>query len=80
MKVVFENTFLRPCILLAAFCATLAPSHARSASELVECTVILDQKTGAAIIRTGTCAERFTPMSTFKVPLALMGYDAGWLT
>jgi beta-lactamase class D len=52
---------------------------ARSAGKVVECTVILDQQTGAAIVRTGTCDRRFTPMSTFKVPLALMGYDAGVL-
>ena len=31
--------------------------------------------------RTGEqCEQRFTPASTFKIPLSLMGYDSGFLT
>lgn len=45
----------------------------------ISCTLILDAKSGAIIYRDGVCDERFTPASTFKVPLALMGYDAGIL-
>lgn len=43
------------------------------------CTLILDAKSGKAIHREGICAERFSPASTFKVPLAVMGFDAGIL-
>jgi beta-lactamase class D len=71
----FPFTFLLTLVLSALALA----SPARSATRVVECTVILDQQTGQAIVRTGTCDQRFTPMSTFKVPLALMGYDAGLL-
>jgi beta-lactamase class D len=65
--------------LVLALAVFLPGWQARSASKVIECTVILDQETGAPIVRTGICDERFTPMSTFKVPLALMGYDAGVL-
>lgn len=74
-----ENTFLRAVSLALALAAVLPASPANSAPEVIECTVILDQRTGAVIHRNGTCDERFTPMSTFKVPLALMGFDAGIL-
>lgn len=43
------------------------------------CTVIADAQTGAAIVQKGQCDARFTPASTFKIPLAVMGYDSGFL-
>ena len=73
------NTFLRVLAPLLALASLFPASAAISAPKVIECTVILDQETGTAIVRTGTCDKRFTPMSTFKVPLALMGYDAGLL-
>jgi beta-lactamase class D len=74
-----ENTFPRARALLIAMALVGLALPVAAASDVIECTVILDQETGSAIVRTGTCDERFTPMSTFKVPLALMGYDAGIL-
>lgn len=74
-----ENTFPRAFALLLAFLVVLPAGSTMAAAKVIECTVILDQETGTAIVRTGACDERFTPMSTFKVPLALMGYDAGLL-
>jgi beta-lactamase class D len=50
-----------------------------SAAEKVECTVVVDAKNGATIVRKGTCDQGFYPQSTFKLPLAMMGYDAGIL-
>ena len=44
------------------------------------CTLIVDVETGRVIKREGPCDERSSPASTFKVPLSLMGYDAGILT
>lgn len=79
MKASLGNTFLQAVALVVALAAVFPVSPAQSAAKVIECTVILDQETGAAIVRAGTCDERFTPMSTFKVPLALMGYDAGVL-
>lgn len=43
------------------------------------CTVIADAGTGKAIVQKGKCAERYTPASTFKVALAVIGYDSGFL-
>lgn len=45
------------------------------------CTLIADADTGAVLIETGPgCDTPTTPASTFKVPLALMGFDSGLLT
>ncbi|MEX2519531.1 MAG: penicillin-binding transpeptidase domain-containing protein, partial [Paracoccaceae bacterium] len=40
------------------------------------CTLIVDAETGAALIEEGACDARVTPASTFKIPLAVMAYDA----
>lgn len=45
-----------------------------------ECTLIVDAKTGGTIKEQGSCDTRVTPASTFKIPLALMAYDAGILS
>ncbi|ANT52166.1 class D beta-lactamase [Mesorhizobium amorphae] len=45
----------------------------------VECTLIEDAVSGETLYRDGVCDQRFSPASTFKVPLALIGYDAGIL-
>jgi beta-lactamase class D len=42
-------------------------------------TLLIDQATGRILHRSGQCAARFSPCSTFKIPLALLGYDAGIL-
>ncbi len=61
-------------VLLAALatCATFA--HARPI-----CTIVADAATGKPVLQEGECAERVTPASTFKIALALMGYDHGFL-
>jgi len=43
------------------------------------CTLLVDQASGATLSKNGPCDIRNSPASTFKVPLALMGYDAGLL-
>lgn len=43
------------------------------------CTVLADASTGAILKQEGGCDRRVPPASTFKVPIALMGYDAGFL-
>lgn len=44
------------------------------------CTVIADATTGKILRQEGDCTIRVTPASTFKIPLSLMGFDAGFLT
>lgn len=46
----------------------------------VVCTLVADAESGTVLIEEGDCSTRVTPASTFKIPLAVMGYDAGILT
>lgn len=62
---------------LSAMLIVLAVSGTEAATL---CTVIADVSNGQTVLREGNCAERTTPASTFKVPLAVMGFDAGVLT
>lgn len=58
----------------------LAPCLVANASADATCTLIVDASTGAVHLRTGArCDERMTTASTFKVPLALIGFDSGIL-
>lgn len=41
------------------------------------CTLIVDAETGRPVLDQGSCDGRYTPASTFKIPLSVMGYDAG---
>lgn len=44
------------------------------------CTLVADAATGAVLLEQGgDCDTPTTPASTFKVPLAIMGFDAGLL-
>ncbi|MDD7969935.1 class D beta-lactamase [Roseinatronobacter sp. HJB301] len=43
------------------------------------CTLVADAHTRAIVIEEGDCTTRVTPASTFKIPLAVMAYDAGVL-
>lgn len=64
---------------LAAAAALLAAPRATFAAETVEALVVADVATRAILLRQGACDRRFTPASTFKVPLALIGFDSGIL-
>ncbi len=64
----------------ALFSAAVASMAAPAvAAEPVHCTVILDIETGKPIHRQGECDHAIYPQSTFKLPLAMMGYDKGIL-
>ncbi len=66
--------------LIAA--VTLAAPRSRADVALkpvLECTMIVDAGSGAALHRDGACDRQVSPASTFKIPLALMGYDSGIL-
>ncbi|MEJ8310985.1 class D beta-lactamase [Agrobacterium larrymoorei] len=68
---------------MATFVVTLALSGLYTleakAAEKLHCTVILDAESGAVLTRDGFCDKAFAPQSSFKFPLAVMGYDAGIL-
>jgi len=72
---------LAPLLLSTLLLTTIdfQPQAEAATKPPISCTLIIDAKSGAAIRRDGVCDERFSPASTFKVPLALMGYDAGIL-
>ncbi|HLO76848.1 MAG TPA: class D beta-lactamase [Magnetospirillum sp.] len=59
--------------------AALLPISGRADDRNVVCSVIEDVETGAALVRQGPCERRFSPCSTFKFPLAAMGFDTGFL-
>jgi beta-lactamase class D/CubicO group peptidase (beta-lactamase class C family) len=58
--------------------AALVSAPALHAAEI--CTAIADAATGKVLMQRGDCQRQVTPASTFKIPLSLMGYDAGFLT
>lgn len=60
-------------LILGAFFAT-----ASTAATI--CTLLLDAPTGTTLLEQGDCSTRVTPASTFKIPLAVMAFDAGLLT
>ena len=43
------------------------------------CTVVVDASTRETVYEEGDCHTRVTPASTFKIALAVMGFDAGIL-
>lgn len=49
------------------------------AAQTAQCTVIMDVASGRTLHRDGACDKAFAPQSSFKLPLAIMGYDAGIL-
>jgi len=65
---------LRLIFVLFAFLVLSFPARAG-----MICTLVADADTGAVLVEEGDCDRRVTPASTFKVPLAVMGFDAGLL-
>ena len=67
---------MKPVSILFALAllALAAPAQARTL-----CTLIADPETRSVLLSEGDCESRVTPASTFKVPLAVMGFDAGVL-
>lgn len=69
---------LRPLLAVSAvLLAGLLAAPPVSAATL--CTLVADAATGQTMVSRGDCATRFTPASTFKIPLAVMAFDAGLL-
>jgi len=70
--------------VLAVALAVASPAGAAFATDVppafLECTLVADLANAEVLVADGTCDRRFSPMSTFKVPLAVIGYDAGILS
>lgn len=74
--------FLVLAIQLAFQALLAAPAAAESR---IVCTLIEDAKDAEAeaarvLVTDGECDTRYAPASTFKIPISLMGFDAGILT
>lgn len=66
---------MKPVLIALALLATILPARAE-----ILCTLVANARTGAILVEEGpACDTPTTPASTFKVPLSVMGYDAGFL-
>ena len=63
-------------IIAALIGVALFPSIASGANL---CTLIVDARSAQTLYENGDCTTPVTPASTFKVPLALIGFDSGVL-
>lgn len=59
--------------------ALAALSGAAPAAAATLCTMVADAADGRVLLEQGACRARVTPASTFKVPLAVIGFDSGIL-
>ncbi len=66
-------------MLMAAIVACLPAALAVPAEARTLCTMLSDAQSGKILLEQGECRERVTPASTFKLALAVMGFDAGFL-
>jgi beta-lactamase class D len=58
--------------LVACLAAVVVPAQAATI-----CTLVADPVTRTVLLADGDCETRVTPASTFKLPLAVMAFDAG---
>ncbi|GHC65205.1 class D beta-lactamase [Limoniibacter endophyticus] len=65
-------------ILFSTAAVLLATAFHAKAAHI--CTIIADVADDSIVAQTGDCNTQVTPASTFKVPLALIGFDSGFLT
>jgi beta-lactamase class D len=67
-------------VLLAGALPSLAQDARPLPPAVLACTLLQDAASGATLLREGACDRRLPPASTFKVPLAVIGFEAGILT
>lgn len=75
----FEGKNLFNRVLIAAALSLAGLIAAAPARADVTCSLLVDANGGAILSQQGDCDKAVTPASTFKVPLALMGFDSGIL-
>ncbi|KAJ55476.1 hypothetical protein ACMU_12345 [Actibacterium mucosum KCTC 23349] len=67
------------CTIGVLLVALLGPMAMRA--DTVLCTMLMRASDGAIILQDGAhCDTRYSPASTFKLPLALIGFNTGHLT
>ncbi len=66
---------LLPTVLFCSF--LLVPFAVQAATG---CTLVISYPDGKTLHQDGDCQQRRSPASSFKIPLALMGFDSGILT
>ena len=66
----------RRWFIVALMLFAALPAHAETKTI---CTIVVEAASGAVLRREGDCALRAPPASTFKIPIALMGSDSGFL-
>lgn len=66
-------------IWIVVVALALSTTVASPASTKTVCTLLLNARSAEILVEHGDCTSRVTPASTFKIPLAVMGYDAGIL-
>lgn len=66
----------RLAVLFASISFSLMPV---TASAKTICTIVMDSGSSDVVHEKGECDRRVTPASTFKVALALIGFDVGYL-
>ncbi|MEW6254446.1 MAG: penicillin-binding transpeptidase domain-containing protein [Pseudomonadota bacterium] len=63
-------------IVLACLVPAVLPRAARAAED---CFIVTELKTARVVAKQGLCAARHSPVATFDIPLALIGFDSGVL-
>ncbi|AYD00108.1 class D beta-lactamase [Neorhizobium sp. NCHU2750] len=63
----------------AALGAVLTITGFSTAEAKTICTLVADAASGKVLVEDGDCESRVTPASTFKMALAVIGYDSGFL-
>jgi beta-lactamase class D len=69
------RNMLGAAVVVCLSAVTSLPADARTL-----CTMLADAHSGKVLLEQGECRDRVTPASTFKLALAVMGFDAGFLT
>jgi len=67
-------------MIIAAALAVLTLTLPAQAAERLVCMIAIDPDVSTPLIQEGTCDERMSSASTFKVAISLMGFDAGIFT
>lgn len=65
--------------VLIGFMVFIIFGQATEALALDGCTLLVDNETNQTIKKEGDCDTEYSPASTFKIALAIMGFDAGIL-
>ena len=60
-----------------ALCAIAVPASAKATTLY---TIVAEATDGKVLLEQGDCRTCVTPASTFKIPLAVIGFDSGFLT